>query len=68
MVLPKEDEDITHYYEGVKFLKVMPAASLKEIKTFEVRPDDIYLVSYPKAGILTYYSICHLKFNYLKLL
>ena len=35
----------------MRFLKVIPASSLKEIKTFEVRPDDIYLISYPKAGI-----------------
>ncbi|XP_072029897.1 sulfotransferase 1A1-like [Amphiura filiformis] len=50
MIIPKEDEEITHYYEGVKFLKVMPASALKEIRTFEVRSDDIYLISYPKAG------------------
>ena len=51
MIMPDEDEELTHVYEGIRFLNIMPASALKEIKTFEVRQDDLYLISYPKAGI-----------------
>ena len=51
-VQPAEDDELTHVYEGIRFLKVMPASSIKDIKTFDVRSEDLFLISYPKAGKL----------------
>ena len=48
---PSADDELMHTYEGILFLKVVPASSLEEIKHFEVREDDLFLVSYPKAGM-----------------
>ncbi|XP_072018971.1 sulfotransferase 1A3-like isoform X2 [Amphiura filiformis] len=47
---PSDDDELMHTYEGILFLKVTPASSLREIKVLEVRQDDLFLISYPKAG------------------
>ena len=44
-VLPGE-----HVYEGVLFFGYTPPDILDAVKEFEVRDDDIFLATYPKAG------------------
>ncbi|XP_072027774.1 sulfotransferase 1A1-like [Amphiura filiformis] len=50
-VVPRnEDEDLLHRYKGVPYIRTYPMEALKYIETFEVRPDDLFLITYPKAG------------------
>ena len=38
-------------YEGVKHIDgFIPKSTLDDMKTFEVRDDDIFVISYPKSG------------------
>ncbi|XP_030829240.1 sulfotransferase 1C2 [Strongylocentrotus purpuratus] len=39
-----------HEYEGLRMPKIVLKSSLDELKTFEVRPDDIWVCTYPKSG------------------
>ncbi|XP_070558507.1 sulfotransferase 1 family member D1-like [Ptychodera flava] len=40
-----------HYYEGVLFYEnLFPASSLDAMKEFEVRKDDLYVLTFPKSG------------------
>lgn len=39
-----------HVYEGVLFFEYSPPDILDAVKTFPVRDDDVYIVTYPKAG------------------
>ena len=38
-------------YEGMTMMKIFPAESLDKIKVFDYRDDDIFVVTYPKAGM-----------------
>ncbi|XP_072037926.1 sulfotransferase 1C2-like [Amphiura filiformis] len=49
-IQPTEDEELTYTYEGTRLLKVSPESTMNDMKTFQVREDDLYLISYPKAG------------------
>ncbi|XP_013068532.2 sulfotransferase 1A1-like [Biomphalaria glabrata] len=39
-----------HVYDGVLFFGYSPPETLDLVKTFHVRADDVFLVTYPKAG------------------
>nr|KAG5698016.1 hypothetical protein BaRGS_005834 [Batillaria attramentaria] len=39
-----------HVYEGVLFFGYSPPDVLNNVKTFPVREDDVFIVTYPKAG------------------
>ncbi|KAK0060957.1 sulfotransferase 1A1, partial [Biomphalaria pfeifferi] len=38
-----------HVYDGVLFFGYSPPETLDMVKTFHVREDDVFLVTYPKA-------------------
>ncbi|XP_070543009.1 sulfotransferase 1C2-like [Ptychodera flava] len=42
--------DPDHFYKGFRMLALSPAATLDAIREMEVRDDDIWVVTYPKAG------------------
>lgn len=44
-VLPGE-----HLYDGVLFFGYSPPDVLDAVKEFPVRDDDVFIVTYPKAG------------------
>ena len=39
-----------HVYEGILFFGYSPPDVLDAVKEFEVRDDDVFLATYPKAG------------------
>lgn len=39
-----------HVYEGVLFFGYSPPDVITNVKTFPVREDDVFIVTYPKAG------------------
>ena len=39
-----------HVYEGILFFGFSPPDILDQVKEFEVRDDDVFLATYPKAG------------------
>ena len=49
-----------HVYEGVLFFEYSPPDVLDAVKTFPVRDDDVYIVTYPKAGKYFWYEMFHL--------
>ncbi|XP_072025010.1 sulfotransferase 1A2-like [Amphiura filiformis] len=50
-VVPRsEDEDLLHRYKGVPYIRTFPMEALECMETFEVRSDDLFLITYPKAG------------------
>ncbi|XP_070544181.1 sulfotransferase 1C2-like [Ptychodera flava] len=42
--------EFTHLYKGVRFPWMAPRSSLEALPTFQVRQDDIWLLTYSKAG------------------
>ncbi len=42
-----------HFFEGVKLYGLYPPESVRRTKEFKFRPDDIIVLSYPKAGMYT---------------
>ena len=46
----KEGENFYHQYEGFYFERHTTKATLDLLKTWEVRDDDYFVLSYPKAG------------------
>ena len=47
-------------YEGMTMMQYFPAESLDTIKDFDYRDDDIFVVTYPKAGREEYITgLCH---------
>ena len=49
-IQPKDDEELTYVYQGTCLLKCSPKSTMDDMKTFQVRDDDLYLISYPKCG------------------
>ncbi|XP_033641009.1 sulfotransferase family cytosolic 1B member 1-like [Asterias rubens] len=49
--------------EGVSWPPLVSKESLKAIKNFDVRNDDVWIASYPKAGTHWVAEICHLILN-----
>lgn len=49
-IQPKDNEELTYMYEGTRLLKCTPVKTMNDMKTFHVKKDDLYLISYPKAG------------------
>lgn len=45
-ILPGE-----HIYKGRLFFGYSPPEVLDAVKSFDVREDDVFIVTYPKAGI-----------------
>ena len=59
-VLPGE-----HVYDGVLFFEYSPPDILDRVKKFQVRDDDVFIVTYPKAGE-SFYVTCMNPFIYLR--
>ncbi|XP_071488933.1 sulfotransferase 1A1-like [Diadema antillarum] len=39
-----------HVYDGICYANAVLDSSIEALQTFEVRPDDVWVVTYPKAG------------------
>ncbi|XP_071954183.1 uncharacterized protein [Antedon mediterranea] len=53
-----------YHYKGIKFhMMMLPPGNLDAMATFEVRPDDIFLVTYAKCGTHWSYEIINLILN-----
>lgn len=39
-----------HLYNGILFFGFSPPETLDAVKEFKVRDDDVFIVTYPKAG------------------
>ena len=46
----KEDENLLHRYNGIPYTRTYPIDALEAMKDFEVREDDLFLITYAKAG------------------
>lgn len=50
-----EKDNVSHFmseheYNGIMYPNVVLDSSIDRMKTFQVREDDIWIVTYPKAG------------------
>ncbi|XP_072050084.1 sulfotransferase 1B1-like [Amphiura filiformis] len=52
-----------HVYDGITFPRIVKASSLDAMKTWQVREDDIFIVTYPKSGTHWIYEIVNLIVN-----
>ncbi|XP_066267805.1 sulfotransferase 6B1-like [Branchiostoma lanceolatum] len=46
-------------YQGILFPVMVPRESLEAMKTFEIRDDDVVIVSYPKSGTNWMYEVVY---------
>ncbi|KAI8502863.1 sulfotransferase [Branchiostoma belcheri] len=46
-------------YQGILFPSSVPRESLKAMKTFEIRDDDVVIISYPKSGLNWVFETVH---------
>ncbi|XP_071506168.1 sulfotransferase 1C2-like [Diadema antillarum] len=49
-LLPDFAKEHCYEHDGVIIGKAVPKCSLEEMKDFEVRPDDVFIIVYPKSG------------------
>ena len=43
----------SHVLDGIRYNNFVLDSSIEGLKNFEVRPDDIWIVTYPKSGDAT---------------
>ena len=57
-VMARNRENGAHYEDGMKLPWFVPRSNLEALKMFEVRDDDVFLVTYPRSGtnILFYWG------------
>eukprot|EP00057_Strongylocentrotus_purpuratus_P034101 XP_793921.2 PREDICTED: estrogen sulfotransferase-like [Strongylocentrotus purpuratus] len=53
----------THEYKGVTFYKTAMPEIYESLDTWETRPDDVYVITYPKSGSHWIMEIAHLIMN-----
>ena len=39
-----------HRLDGVNYMWIMPPSNFEALKTFQVRDDDVYVITFPKSG------------------
>ncbi|XP_041478988.1 sulfotransferase 1C2A-like [Lytechinus variegatus] len=47
---PAHAAKLCHEYENVVMVYYIPKKGIEQTKRFKVRPDDVYIISYPKVG------------------
>ena len=49
-----------HYVDGVKLPWVVPKSNLDVLKSFEVRDNDVFVVSFPRSGKISPFLTVHI--------
>jgi hypothetical protein len=49
-ISPTDEDRVRHDYHGYLFPKDVQPKVLDALKTWEVREDDVFLITFPKAG------------------
>jgi len=46
-----DDDDFTHVINGIRYPRFVTEANLEAMATFDIRDDDIAIVTFPKTGV-----------------